>query len=187
MAHPHTANGGGRRERRTLTVNAHELLREPGTSRTIDVDVPLGELGIDDPRLQGDVSVHVVLDSTFDRLLARGRFSADYRDSCSRCLAPIEQRLVVETEEQYRDAPPPDDPDHDEFLDSFPIENGQIDLSPMVRETLLLGIPDAPQCRDDCRGLCPVCGIDLNSGSCECVTAVRDERWAVLDELRHDT
>jgi uncharacterized protein len=184
MTHPHTAHGGGRRDRRALTVNAHELLREVGTTRTIDVDVPLEDLGIDDPRLHGDVAVHVVLDSTFDRLLARGEFSAEYRDTCSRCLAPIERRLVVTADEQYRDEPPPDDPDHEDFLDSFPIEHGQIDLAPMVRESLLLGMPDAPQCRDDCRGLCPVCGTDLNSATCLCDTTVRDERWAVLDQLR---
>jgi uncharacterized protein len=173
--------------RRPLVVNAAELLRQPGTSRTIDLEVPLQALGVDDPRLDGDVSVRVVLESTFDRLLARGELAVDHRDTCSRCLVPIDGRLGTVADEQYLDAPPPDDPDDDEFLDSFQIEHGQVDLGPMVRESLLLAIPDAPLCRDDCRGLCPVCGADLNTSTCDCQTAVPDERWAMLDQLRDDT
>ena len=56
----------------------------------------------------------------------------------------------------------------------------------MVREDVLLGVPDAPLCRADCPGLCPVCGADLADGPCDCDTTVRDERWAVLDQLRVD-
>ena len=70
--------------------------------------------------------------------------------------------------------------------EAFPIENGQLDLAPMVREEVLLGVPDAPLCRDDCAGICPSCGADLNDGPCGCTTTVRDERWAVLDQLRDD-
>ena len=54
----------------------------------------------------------------------------------------------------------------------------------MVREEVLLAIPDAPLCRDDCPGLCPVCGADLQTAPCECETAVGDDRWAILDQLR---
>ena len=54
----------------------------------------------------------------------------------------------------------------------------------MVREEVLLGVPDAPLCRPDCAGLCPTCGADRNVGPCDCDTAVRDERWAALDQLR---
>ena len=184
MTDAHAAANGGRPQRRTLAVNAHELLREAGSSRTVEVDVPLTELGIDDPRLDGDVAVTVDLVSTLDRILARGTFAVAQRDACSRCLAPIEHRLTTTASEQYRPDTPTDDHDDDAFLDSFPIEHGQLDLTPMVRETVLLGIPDAPLCRPDCRGLCPVCGTDLNAASCTCDLTPRDERWAVLDQLR---
>jgi uncharacterized protein len=55
-----------------------------------------------------------------------------------------------------------------------------------VREYVVLELPDDPLCRDECAGICPVCGIDRNSGSCECDTTVRDERWSALDDLRLD-
>ena len=64
--------------------------------------------------------------------------------------------------------------------------NGQIDLAPMVREEVLLAVPDGPLCRPDCPGLCPICGADLAEGPCGCDTTERDERWAVLDQLRVD-
>lgn len=174
----------GGSHRRALTVNADELLRDPGSSRTIEATVPAMALGIDDERFAGDVSISVTVDATNDRLLARGEFTVPYRDTCARCLTPIEQTLEVTTFEQYSETPPPDDPEAEDFLESFPIENGRIDLAPMIRESLLLARPDAPQCRNDCRGLCPVCGTDWNAASCDCDATVRDDRWAVLDELR---
>ena len=61
--------------------------------------------------------------------------------------------------------------------DAFEIEGDQIDLAPAVREYVLIELPDGPLCRDDCAGICPVCGIDRNEAPCECDTTVRDERW----------
>ena len=70
--------------------------------------------------------------------------------------------------------------------DAFPIEGDQIDLVPAVREAVLLELPDDVLCREECAGICPVCGIDRNQGTCECDTTVRDDRWAALDQLRLD-
>ncbi len=66
------------------------------------------------------------------------------------------------------------------------IEGDQIDLAPAVREYVLIELPDGPLCRDDCAGICPVCGADRNESHCECDTSVRDERWAALDDLHLD-
>ncbi len=61
-----------------------------------------------------------------------------------------------------------DDPGRTVDPEAFPIERGQLDLAPMVREEVLLGVPDAPLCRDDCAGICPECGADLAAGPCGC-------------------
>ena len=53
----------------------------------------------------------------------------------------------------------------------------------MVREVMLLELDGERVCRDECAGLCPVCGVDRNEATCDCVTEVRDERWAALDGL----
>jgi len=81
------------------------------------------------------------------------------------------------------------DPDALEDPSSYPLAPDaiEIDLRPAVREELLLAVPRWVVCRDDCRGLCPRCGKDLNAGPCGCPPAA-DQRWhglaALKDKLR---
>ena len=158
-----------------LLVNATELLREPGARRRVHVDVPLADIDAADPRLAGEVEVDVTLASSLDDIVVAGELHVAWSDECRRCLQPLGRELVVDVEERY--APGGGG-------ESFPIEHGQLDLSPMVREEVLLAVPDAPLCRPDCAGLCPTCGADLNAGPCGCDRQVRDDRWAALDQLR---
>jgi len=73
------------------------------------------------------------------------------------------------------------DPDALEDPDCYPLARDatQIDLRPAVREELLLAVPQWVVCREDCRGLCPRCGKDLNAGPCGCPPA-GDPRWQAL-------
>jgi uncharacterized protein len=68
-------------------------------------------------------------------------------------------------------------------LDVFPYTGDVIDLEPLVREQFVLSIPYAPLCKEDCRGLCPQCGIDRNVASCECAAPI-DPRFAALQGLK---
>jgi uncharacterized protein len=158
-----------------LLVNVAELLRQPGSQRRVDVNVPLADVDVHDPRVAGDIAVDVTLTSSPDDVVVAGQLGVGWSDGCRRCLQPLAATLVTDVEERY--APGGGG-------DAFPIEHGQLDLTPMVREEILLAIPDAPLCRPDCAGLCPSCGADLNAGPCGCDREVRDERWAVLDVLR---
>jgi uncharacterized protein len=69
--------------------------------------------------------------------------------------------------------------------EAFELTGDQLDLEPMVREVLVLDAPVSPLCRDDCAGLCPSCGIDRNTGSCDCVDEPNDSPWSALDVLKH--
>ncbi len=161
-----------------LLVNAVELARQPGTVRHVATVVPLAELDALDPRLggdAGDVAVELMLESTLDDIVVTGTLTVEWSDECRRCLRPLADTLRINVDERYADTPE---------LDEFPIVNGQIDLRPMVREEVLLAIPDAPLCREDCPGLCQVCGIDLQSSPEHGHPEERDDRWAVLDQLR---
>ncbi len=163
---------------RPLRVNAVELLRQPGAVRTIEVELPGAALGVGHPRLTGDVAIRVRLDALLDGITVVGSVTAPAQGMCRLCLADDRAPEVAEVDELYQ----VDLTDED----AFPIENGQLDLAPMVRELLLLELDGEVQCRDDCRGLCPVCGIDRNTESCECDTDVRDDRWAALADLELD-
>jgi uncharacterized protein len=68
--------------------------------------------------------------------------------------------------------------------ESYPLGHDRVDLEPLARESLILDLPLVPLCREDCRGLCPTCGKDLNEGHCGCLPAAADVRWAALDVLR---
>lgn len=162
----------------TLRVNARELLRVPGSLRTIEAAVDAADLGVDDDRVAGAVDVQLTAVSTLDGVTVNGTMSYPWETVCRRCLTKVLGTATVDVDELYQD----------EVVDSeaFVIEGDQIDLAPAVREYLLIELPDGPLCRESCAGICPVCGIDRNAGSCDCDTTVRDERWAALDDLRLD-
>ena len=161
-----------------LLVNALELLRRPGSEKPVVLEVQSADIGLDDSRLVigAPIEIDLVCSSLNDGVVVEGSVRATFHGECRRCLASVTGRLEVDVRELYQQTVT--DPD------AFAIENDQIDLKLMVRESVLLDLPDAPVCRPDCRGLCPTCGIDLNADSCSCVTESVDPRWAALDALR---
>lgn len=158
-----------------LRVNAVELLRQPGATRPVEVDIPGAPLGVEHDRLHGDIAVALDLESTNDGILVAGEVRVPWAAPCRRCLRDIDGVAVAEVDERYQIELT--DPD------AFPIENGQLDLTSMVREVALLELDGEQLCRDDCAGLCQVCGIDRNVDTCSCDTAVVDHRWSALDGL----
>jgi uncharacterized protein len=73
---------------------------------------------------------------------------------------------------------PPDAADEETYVGKT------IDLDPVVREQILLALPSYPVCGESCKGLCPVCGTNLNERECACDRRVPDPRWAALEKLR---
>jgi uncharacterized protein len=96
-----------------------------------------------------------------------------------RCLADAVLDVEVEARE-YQDA----DDDAAEELRTEYVVDGRLELSTWARDAIALALPDQILCRPDCAGLCPVCGKDLNVEPHEHEQAVRDARWAALEELR---
>jgi DUF177 domain-containing protein len=107
---------------------------------------------------------------------------------CSRCLEPytlpVDQRFdlryqphVLNTGEGEREI------EEDDLTTAF-YENDEIDLGQLMREQFYLALPMKPLCSDDCKGLCPVCGTNLNRATCDCNQAWDDPRLAALKELR---
>jgi uncharacterized protein len=160
---------------RPLRVNAVELLRQPGATRRIEVHIPAHALGVEHRTLAGDVDVVIGLEALTDGIVVEGTASAGWSSVCRRCLTEQSDVAIVELDELYQIEVT--DPD------AFAIENGRLDLVPMVREMLLLELDAERLCGLDCVGLCSHCGADRNEASCGCETDVADERWAVLDDL----
>jgi uncharacterized protein len=106
---------------------------------------------------------------------------------CSRCLEAA--RLPISAPFKYILTPaqaehPEEQELNAEDLDFIYYQDDLIDLDPLVAEQILLQIPMKVLCREDCKGLCPHCGISLNQHSCQCYAERIDSRLAVLKKLK---
>jgi uncharacterized protein len=175
---------------RPFVVEVGNLIRNPGTRLRVERSghLPgLSVLGVSVPP-DAEVSVDVTIEGMDDRsLVANGRVSTRWTAECSRCLRPISGTVTAEVRELFED-PARGAPEGDGSAvgdeDIYPLHGEQVDLEPLARDAVLLALPPAPLCAEDCAGLCPVCGSDRNEADCGCDTTVRDERWAALDVLK---
>ena len=161
-----------------LTINVLELTRRAGTLKDIAVRLPVADFAFGDDRIVAtrDIDVELHIESVQGGLVVQGETACSTTMLCRRCLREVSADIHVVIDEIYRSVP--DNPD------AYVLEGEQVDLMPMVRETMLLGLPDAPLCKPDCPGLCPQCGADMQSDPCQCQAQRTDERWSVLDQLR---
>lgn len=147
-----------------------------------------GELAQDDPALEGtDITLQEpVAVSGRLQAIGEGRFywqgtaRTVVQGECRRCLTAVATPVNLEIGALFTQ-----DGDAREDPDSYPVapEATDVDVTPAVREELLLAAPRYVLCRDDCKGLCPSCGKDLNTGPCGCAPAA-DARWQPLKTLK---
>jgi uncharacterized protein len=141
---------------------------------------------------QGAAELDLYADGT--HCFASGTFKGYLTVACSRCLEPM--KLVLDEKLLVTFMPPGEMPTEDAEpasedgaevvegdIDVFPFDGEKLDLEPLFREQFVLAIPFAPLCREDCKGLCPQCGTDLNSGTCKCEKPI-DPRLAALKGLK---
>jgi uncharacterized protein len=116
------------------------------------------------------------------RFYFSGRFEGATIAECRRCLTDVE--ATVGDDAHFIFAEPATDGADDP--DVYPVDprGKDLDLRPAVRELWLLAAPRYVQCREDCKGLCPKCGADLNAGPCGC-TESTDARWDALRSARN--
>ncbi len=118
----------------------------------------------------------------------RGRLATQLELQCARCLEPVGQGVTRDFELLYR--PLGADAGRDELsVTDAEAEIGYYQgegllLEDVLREQVLLALPLKVTCREDCKGLCPQCGKNLNQDQCSCTVAVEDPRWAALKEVR---
>jgi len=140
-----------------------------------ELELPLLQAGPDDFCFEKPVYWSVDVTNTGAALLVMGTATGSASCACSRCLEPvvydfegqIEGYFLVEgTDRPDYDEDDEDVPGEDEF-DVLPADH-IVDLAPLICAALLVDAPSMPLCRDDCAGLCPTCGANLNEGACGC-------------------
>ena len=107
---------------------------------------------------------------------------------CDRCLQPVELPVDADFALEYITGSDYESSEAAELTDeemSVSVFDGEaIDVDEIVKEQILLAVPTRVLCREDCKGICPECGIDRNSGECACVSDDVDPRWAALKNLK---
>ena len=104
-----------------------------------------------------------------------------YATACARCAEPVYSELEISFEKDI--ATGDVSRDNDDYI--F-IEDKKLDLVSPVEEEIMLEMPSKTLCREDCKGLCPTCGKNLNFGKCDCESTPTDPRFDVLDSLLGD-
>ncbi len=147
-----------------------------GYSRDFPFEIPSIRIppDLDMKDLVGEVRVT----RTAKGLLVQARLRATIQSECVRCLTEILQPLEVEFTELYAFT-------SNAVTESGLIlpEDGKIDLAPIVREEMFVAIPINPLCKPDCKGLCPVCGNNLNETTCHHEEETTDPRLSALKSL----
>lgn len=172
--------------RAPLVLDIRDLGRRAGSLLRVDRTVPApAELGTEVIGIPtgSDIELELRLESVEEGVLVSGTARVNVAGTCSRCLDPLGYEWVADLQELfcYRDADP--DPEADEDLRW--IEGHLVDLDPTLRDAVVLDLPLAPVCREDCPGLCSECGVRLADDP-DHHHEVSDPRWAALAELLDD-
>ena len=147
-----------------MSLDVSKALKNPGQAYPFESGVELEAMEVlGDPVQFADIAVKGEFMCTGDnRISLVAGVDAVAETRCSRCLEPIRVDVRATVDAVFDRQPDPEDPD----LYSF--EASTIELTDAVRDALLLELPMRSLCSEDCRGLCPVCGINLNKGTCTC-------------------
>ena len=172
------------REHGRVDLRALDLAAGAGTR--LDLEVAPEDVSVGGQRYAVrpvPVPVRVDLSLSPSGWLFRLRFAASVAGPCVRCLAEARVALEIDTREFAASARPPGAP-FDDDLDSEYVASERLDVTTWARDAIVEVLPDVIVCREDCAGLCPTCGADLNAGACGCPDeAPIDPRWGPLAAL----
>ncbi len=173
-----------------MLFNVAQLMKsDVGTSFVADFQED-DEVILDDSfKVAGPIAGHARMRRTNHGLLVDGWVDLTLELTCTRCLKNFEQQAHVPFAEQFY---PTVDvvsgmpmPAFDEE-EVFPLDDHHhLDLTEAVRQNVLLALPMVTVCQENCQGICPQCGKDLNLGACDCKPEV-DYRLSVLEQLLQD-
>ncbi len=147
------------------------VARIPEEGSHYNGDVPGEILQLEDDRFvrnPGDVKYSLYAQRVSDELIVRGSLEVELDLGCARCSEFFSTRVTVS-----------------DFLRAYSAPEGtdSVDITEDLREEILLHVPGFAVCSEECKGVCPQCGTDLNTGSCACKTEEGSGAWSALDGL----
>ncbi len=139
-------------------------------------------------RLKTNAEISGELNKRIAQTDVNGEIAADVKIECSRCLQPVDEKLKILfsvsyiTPEYYTEEKETEIGVDDLQIAVF--EGDKIDIGELVREQILLNLPEQKFCREDCKGLCRKCGANRNLINCNCLEKEIDPRWSALKNLK---
>ncbi|MBQ1502063.1 MAG: DUF177 domain-containing protein [Firmicutes bacterium] len=168
-----------------MLLSVSKIQQKPGLSQRYQIS---GPVDADDAAAYHDFAVNgeVEFSGTVTNMgngtfSVEGSYGAEIAYSCSRCLAPCTMRVGGSVTALYGEA---STEAADGDIDVRPLVGGEIDLTDLILSEIAFDFPMQPLCRDDCRGICPVCGTDLNKNACTCAEQSIDPRWEKLKDFK---
>ena len=168
--------------RHPLVLDVRELGRRAGSMKRVQREVPApADLGLELARVPtGDpLELDLRLEAVVEGVLVSGTVTGTVDGECGRCLDPVHTEITVDIQElfAYEDSTTDGSSDDDEVSR---LDGDLLDLEPAVRDAIVLALPLAPLCADDCRGLCPGCGARWDDLPVDHTHDTFDPRWAAL-------
>ena len=133
------------------------------------------------------INVEAKLDKSLRQIFLQAKIRVEGKFICDRCLDDFLQQMNIEYSMVYIQGDRSTvDVEKEEEIQILNADTNFIDLDEDVRQYILLTIPQKLLCREDCQGICPICGVNKNSASCICSVDVVDSRWDALKKLSHN-
>lgn len=176
-----------RKKELIIPVDVQEI--GDGEELDISLNLPSGKIfGKDDGVAElGELDINLNLKKYQENIYLTGDAGVSIQLQCSRCLADFDKRLEVNFNAQF--VPGGKDnrsPEEEEAggEDIIGYDGPSIELQGVLRDNMMLAMPIKPLCGDDCKGICPECGTNLNMEQCECSRHEVDNRLAILKKLK---
>ena len=161
-----------------------------GSSKSVELEIPISgiDLGIEYARLSGPVRLECEIARAAFQTRVAGSIASELDVDCTRCLTSVSAPIAFDFAIEYVDAEHFGSEGEHEIdaknLSADSLDKDQLDLNEVVREQLLLNLPDRVLCTENCKGLCETCGANRNSTDCDCKQEEIDPRWAALQDLK---
>lgn len=155
--------------RNMYNISIRDIKRQAGLTKKVEYNEPFDIVEVD---LSEHVNVVLKLTNASSRITIDGNIETSVSLTCSRCLKTYRHHLKFDFFEEFLPEGSPELGDEKDLewedLSRFSYNGDSIDVYELIRQNILAEIPIKPLCREDCRGLCTVCGRNLNYESCSC-------------------
>lgn len=168
-----------------LSYSVKQLLQDPSLRISVEtiLEPEVVKVGEDTyPCLEPWKVKGELVNVSGEAILFEGSVSTSIQMRCARCNEPVIVPIDVTIHQRFiKEGSENDVPEED--FDYLIIENDRVDLDDTILYEVQLGVPMRVFCKEDCKGLCPICGKNLNVDSCNCQEDDSDPRWDALKDL----